>query len=90
MYTRDLDGFLKSAAGLADGLSKQVLHLKAERLDKLVNGEIIPRLGLHAALIGTCIIVFRISHSQRLVWIFGLIAGGLAALRNFAGHTTRR
>jgi hypothetical protein len=47
--TDHTDELFKSANDLAEGVNKGILRLRADRLDGILNGEIMPYLGLDAS-----------------------------------------
>src|SRR5262245_33258531 len=81
---QQIDEFLKSTGILVEDFNKQNVRVKADRLDKVLNGQIIPRLGLHAALIGTCLMVSTQSHP--ISYLFAFIAAALAGWYFVSGN----
>jgi hypothetical protein len=79
VLTGETEQVLKAVTRLAEGINKEVLHFRADRLDKLLNGQVIPRFGLHAALVGACIVLVEARSSLRLQLVFGVVAAGFAA-----------
>jgi hypothetical protein len=84
---QEVEAFLKTAGSLADDFSKQNLIIKADRLDKLVNGQIIPRLGRHMAIIGSGFMVIGLDSSDAISYLFAFVAAALAGCYFVAGQT---
>jgi len=73
-----LMGMLSTGEDVASSLSLEVLNTRAERLDKVLNFRMIPQLGIHAALIGACVLVGTDTVAVPPL-LFALIAAGFAA-----------
>jgi hypothetical protein len=72
------DEVLKSADDLAEGINKDTLRLRAVRIDRILNGEIMPYLAVHIALIGACIVIARFGSWPSLFILFSSIVAGLS------------
>lgn len=84
------DEFLKSAKDVAEGISAEVIPLHADRLDRILNGQIMPHIGLHGALIGTAIALPRIGAWPRSWIAFAVIAVALWLTYFVSGPAARR
>jgi hypothetical protein len=75
--TDQTNEILKSGRDLAEGVNKEVLRLRSDRLDGILNGEILPYLGLHTSLVGACIVLFQFGSWPDLFILFSFILAGL-------------
>jgi hypothetical protein len=73
-----LMGMLSTGEDVAHSLSLEVLRTRAERLDKILNFRMLPQLGIHAALIGACVLVGTDTVSVPPL-LFALLAAAFAA-----------
>jgi len=78
VLTDQTDQILKSGKDLAEGVNKEILRLRSDRLDGILNGEILPYLGLHTSLIGACILLFQFRSWPSLFILFSSIVAGLS------------
>ena len=77
-FSDNANEMLKSADDLAEGINKDTLRLRAVRIDRILNGEIMPYLAVHIALIGACIVIARFSSWPSLFILFSSIVAGLS------------
>jgi hypothetical protein len=75
-FTDHTNELLKSAKDLAEGINKDILRLRADRLDRILNEEMMPYLALHSALIGACIVLAQFGSWPSLFILFSFIATG--------------
>jgi len=77
MLSANTDEFLKSVKDFSEGIDKSVLHLRADRVDKILNLDVIPSVGLHLSLIGTCAIVAGFPKNSTTYILFCSIAAAI-------------
>ena len=84
------DEFLNSAKDVAEGISTEVIPIRADRLDRILNGQIMPHIGLHGALIGTAIVLPKTGDWPKSHIVFAAIAVAVLLIHFLSRPAARR